>query len=250
MSNEPAGAQERITFLLAGTMLGAGFTLVALLLVGSDGIKNFILGSQTLIGAIIGSAAVGYQVARGFRNQLLAQQQAAEADREARIHQAEILQNERTRVRLEDAKTLASALRGELVGGIQYTIDRLKVIHTSELNYTAAKHFGYETFSVNEIKPFRTPIYDSSLSSLGPLGASIVGDLVLVYGRLKAEFQGLPKVPTSQGKATLQILVDENSKLQNDVLHVAMRLLDFENGDPVRETLTERDVRQSASAEG
>jgi hypothetical protein len=73
-------------------------------------------GTATLLGAIIGLAIVARQTRNGIANLVRSQNNQAELDRKARLHQAEIEQAAAQRLMENERATLLSALRAEIVG--------------------------------------------------------------------------------------------------------------------------------------
>ncbi len=215
---------------------------------GVETAREIFKDYQTLLGAVIGSIAIGYQVSRGFRNQIEAQKHAADVSHAARLHEAEIQKSERVERRNEDAKILASSLRGELTAAHQHLINRHSALQLSFTSLAIAQAAGQTKFNIAALAGFDARLYVASIDRLGLLNASLVGDVAKVYPRIMADLGAFNDLPVKFGKQFCETLISSNNSTMNDVHHVAMRLRDFEWGDPLRDSLIDRDVKLAKSA--
>ncbi len=62
-----------------------------------------------------------------------------------------------------------------------------------------------------------------------------------------ADLGAFNDLPVKFGKQFCETLISSNNWTMNDVHHVAMRLRDFEWGDPLRDSLIDRDVKLAKS---
>lgn len=93
-----------LLFLIAGVSIGASGVCLSWLMFGDPSVLGFIKDYQTLIGAVIGSGAIGYHVSRGFKNQIEAQTHAAVVERDTQAHFAQIQTDSRRTAIREEAK--------------------------------------------------------------------------------------------------------------------------------------------------
>ena len=135
-------------------------------------------GWATLIGVIIGLAAIAWQARVGFRNLILSQgnqaeldrqalQERALLDREAREHQIELQAQSQEDLRRKETTVLAAAMRGELMAAAYQLRSRLIWLEgVQDILDELAKDPSNRFPTPFEIERVATPVYDANAPRL------------------------------------------------------------------------------------
>jgi hypothetical protein len=145
-------------------------------------------GTATLCGAIIGLTIVGNQARKGFANLIRSQNNQAELDRLARIHQSDITEQAQAKNTEKERSTLLSALRAEIVGlhDAACTASQTSTKFAEIADALARQHMPPSTKTIT-YPTFDAPIYLANLTRIGLLGPSIGGDVVKVLSRTRKQ---------------------------------------------------------------
>ena len=203
-------------------------------------------GWATLIGVIIGLAAIAWQARVGFRNLILSQghqaeldrqalQERALLDREAREHQIELQAQSQEDLQRKETTVLAAAMRGELMAAAYQLRSRLIWLEgVQDILDELAKDPSNRFPTPFEIERVATPVYDANAPRLALIGASLAADVAQVYAFLVTEHKWTepggrdPKL----FKALIETIQKANSVRLKDIVHVCKRLIAYELRKP------------------
>ena len=199
------------------------------------GVANWKIdpGTATLVGAIIGFSIVAYQARVGFRNLIASQENQAHLEREARLHQSELVESQRKATEGAERKIVLAALKGELLS-LQVSAHTYRNwAAVMKVLYEEAAKEGYPS-NVDSIKipPASTPVFDANLSKLGLLGSSLAGDIVMAITSARAGIGIKLDKPMANKMAVgvYESLIEVMEILRDDLGHVAGRLQADEDG--------------------
>jgi hypothetical protein len=225
--------------LLAALVLTAFSAATAFLLIFASGFK-LDPGLATLTGAIVGLGVVGWQTNRGFGNLIRSQRNQSELDREARLHQAELLQVTKDKEREYEKYLLLASIRAEIAAlmhavssageGSRKMAVLFKALHENK---------SQNPSKIIKLTSFDAPIYKANIDKLGLLGVSIAADVIRVMSRARAGVETINSdpVPYAVAAAIYAGDYDAMNKWYDDLHHVAVRIIANEGGLPDPGTL-------------
>lgn len=192
-------------------------------------------GWGTLLGAGIGAAAIAYQARQGLKQIADSQRRQSQLDREARIEQHELEKMRAEALAKDDARTLAAALRGELVAYRHHLEDARKRVLLTSLAYKAIARNGAGDHPVGRVfvARFRPAIYDANVHRIGILGASLAGDVARVYAGISRP-EGADPREMAGASVLAEIyegMADGYSDAAKNANHVVLRLIAHETGE-------------------
>lgn len=205
-------------------------------------------GLATLIGAIIGLGIVAWQARIGFANLIRSQENQARLDREARLHQQELLERNRSAIEARETRVLMAALRAELAS-LHFQADSAAGVSSkmAQIYERMAKQGVQNSLKAIQFPSFHAAIYEAHISQLGSLGASLAADIVTVASMAK------PVPPTQVEALSLGMLAAAYlthavamTNWQQDLYHVAMRLRAAEEGSPDPGILSETRAKRAS----
>ncbi|MGL3605748.1 hypothetical protein ACSV9I_04485 [Rhizobium sp. G187] len=206
---EPHRDNDRYSFSLKIALAALAITLLAIVLttVVSAGLSfpSIDQGWATLIAGAIGFGAIAFQTDKGFENLRRSAVEQAEANREAREHQAYLQNRLELERELRNKKGLAGTLAAELTVlsgqvtnrlpllGIQRKVYK-DMVGTSKANVADLSH---------QIAAFEAPIFRQSVGQLALLGPSTAHDVVDIYTTLLTRPSGSTDTLTGEQIAML-----------------------------------------------
>jgi hypothetical protein len=205
-------------------------------------------GLATLVVGIFAAATVGWQVRRGFINQIKAQEHQATLQRAAAADQAlamansmqqqeQLIRDRDKQAQQESLRTLAAALRGELTAGVATGIDYMGRCEILLATYQDPSRPAFQSAPVElHLQPqYSTVIYRANADQIGGLGASIAADIALVYSRLEMGAKGFSaKIPDDHVVTALKVAMKSVNVTTDAMMHVMKRLDAYQvgRGDP------------------
>jgi hypothetical protein len=197
-------------------------------------------GLATLVGAIFGLGVVAWQTNRGFGNLIRSQRNQSELDREARLHQAELLQINKNNEREYEKWILLASIRAEIVA-------LMHAVHTAGegsrqmavLSKALHENRSQNTSKMIKLSSFDAPVYKANIDKLGLLGVSIAADVIKVMSRARPGIESVnaDPIPYSVATAIYAADYDAMNKWHDDLHQVALRIISLESGTPDPGTL-------------
>lgn len=162
-------------------------------------------GWATLIAGLLGFGAIAFQTNKGFENLRRSAVEQAEANREAREHQAALQTRLELERELRNKKALAGALAAELTVVSRQVASRLPFLRIQRKVYKdmiGTSKANVTDLSV-QIPAFQAPIYLQSIGQLALLGPSTAHDVVDIYTTLLTKPSGSTDTLTGEQIAML-----------------------------------------------
>jgi hypothetical protein len=213
-----------------------GFDVLLLAMANFSSTSKIDPGLATLWGAVIGLCVVAWQTRRGFQNLIKSQQNEAELQRIARLHQQELDAANITADERRKKQVLVAALWAETVSLHKQVGDaHMTAVLMREMAKGMQRKGAQNTSSTIIFRAFDAPIYKANIPNLGLLGASVAADVVLVASRATGTSPNVTQDHPPSWDVMATIYHGHAEMLEDwlrDLLHVANRLRSVMNGTP------------------
>ncbi|RDI51235.1 hypothetical protein [Microvirga subterranea] len=203
----------------------------------------------TLIAGIVGLGTIAWQTRRGFQNLIASQEHRATLDRDARIHQSELADEQAQRQTDRETKVLAASVHAELFALHRQVHNTIQSIVVQKHMYEKLLQAKSTSLFEYRFPRFRTTVFDENISKIGLLGPSIAGDVISVYATLRVELEPavLKDAPADIMISLLEGLLETYRDLGGEIVHVGGRLSHVQFGNPDPGTLVDFRLKRDAA---
>lgn len=201
------GEAHRFSLKIALAALAMVLVAIAITTIVSADLsfRSIDQGWATLITGLLGFWAIAYQTNKGFESLRRSAVEQAEANREAREHQAALQTRLELERELRNKKALAGALAAELTvvsGQVANRLPFLRVQRKVYKDMIGTSKANVADLSI-QLPAFQAPIYLHSIGQLALLGPSTAHDVVDIYTTLLTKPSGPTDTLTGEQIAML-----------------------------------------------